>query len=198
MPSSVEMISNELDLSRPVVRKHLSNIIAVGCIKQVGMNKNAKLYISKNHKRVITDIMNNYDKIKKTVSSLCYPFTTKMIACELDLPYGMVKRYLRILRKENFIKQVYVEDGFKVYISNTYQGTIPPKKNSYSKIKSYISYLNKPFTVKNITCELDIGFDAVRKYLPAMLKEGYIKLIGTDKGSKVYVLNRNYGKRATK
>jgi len=109
----------------------------------------------------------------------------------------MVKRYIRTLRKEGFIKQVYIENGFKVYISKIYEGNIPDKKNGYNKIKNFIYYTDKPFTTKKVICELEIDYESVRKYLPMLVKEGYIKLIGKDKGLNVYIRNKHYKKKAT-
>jgi len=196
-PFTVKMISDELDLSPPVVRKNLRDIYLKGHIKQVKIVKNAKMYISTYYQGNITSIMTNYDKINNAINFSNLPFTTEKIALEIGLPYGMVKRHIRTLRKEGFIKQVYIENGFKVYISKIYEGNIPDKKNGYNKIKNFIYYTDKPFTTKKVICELEIDYESVRKYLPMLVKEGYIKLIGKDKGLNVYIRNKHYKKKAT-
>ena len=197
-PFTIKEIACELDLSPPAVRKHFKGIIKEGLAMQVGTAKTPKQYCSKNHQGNNTFIMTNYDKIMNAILFSSSPFTTQQIASELDLPYGMVKRHLCNLRKKRHIKQIYIENGFKVYVSNIFQGNIPAIKNSYNKIKNYIYYLSRPFTVKMVIDELGISHDAVRKYFPEMIKEGYIKFIGRDKMTKVYILNRQYGKESIK
>jgi len=193
-PFTIKKIACELDLSPPVVSKHFLQILKEGLATQVGTAKNPKQYCLKNYQGNSSFIMTNYDKIMNAIHCSSSPFTTQQIASELDLPYGMVKRYLRNLRKKKHIKQIYIENNFKVYVSNTFQGNIPVKKNSYNKIKNYIYYLSRPFTMKMVIDELGIGHYAVRKYIPVMVKERYIKFIGRDKGTKVFILNKLYRK----
>ena len=113
-----------------------------------------------------------------------------IIATELNMHTSSVNKYLRDLRIENFIKLLYIEDGFKVYISKTFQVDIMFHKVCYDRLKSFIYYLNTPFTVKMIVSELEIDVKKVHRYIPMMLKEQYIKVIGRDKGTKIYVINR--------
>ena len=65
--------------------------------------------------------------------------------------------------------------------------------SSYQEIKDYIYYNSKPFTSSKIVVELGICYETVKKYIQALISEGYIKKIGVDKGKNVYIYNRNHG-----
>jgi len=67
---TAKMISNELDLSPPVVRKYLRNFYEKGFIKQVKIVKNARFYIQTDYHGNITEILTNYDKIMNAISYL--------------------------------------------------------------------------------------------------------------------------------
>jgi len=58
-------------------------------------------------------------------------------------------------------------------------------------IRDYSYNVQRPFTSAQIVEETGIGYETVRKCLQGLQDEGYIKLIGTDKGKKVYIYNRN-------
>ena len=64
----------------------------------------------------------------------------------------------------------------------------------YQTMRDYISYTQRPFTSHQIVKELGICYETVKKYLQGFQADGYVKMIGIDKGKKVYVYNRNYGK----
>ena len=193
-PFTIKGLAIEVGLSSSTVNGYLQMMVVESNIKEIGKVSSKRMYISNNYQGDITDIMSNQDKIKNYVFQASFPFTTKMISGELNISCVVVIEYIRTLREDGYIKQIYVENGCKVYVSNTYQGLIPPSKDTYYKIKSYIYYLGMPFTVKKVISELGIVYDNVKHNISKLIKEGYIKYIGIDKRSKVYILNRLYGK----
>jgi len=58
-------------------------------------------------------------------------------------------------------------------------------------IKDYIYYNQRPFISTQIVDELGICYETVKKCLQTLQAEGYVRQIGTDKGKKVYVYNKN-------
>jgi predicted transcriptional regulator len=124
-------------------------------------------------------------------------FSAKMISNELGYSLQVVKRYLRELLTGGHIKQIGSDRHSKIYISSKLKGNIPIVSD-YDKIKNYIYYSGMPFTSVKLVYELDLTYKKVLNTLLKLHTEGYIKLIGTDKYSKVYILNRNYGEVAAK
>src|SRR5215469_27205 len=63
----------------------------------------------------------------------------------------------------------------------------PPLKSGKCRVREYIFYTPRPFTSGQVVAELGICYETVKKYLQELLSEGFVKLIGTDKGRNVYV-----------
>jgi len=57
-------------------------------------------------------------------------------------------------------------------------------------MKDYIIYSYRPFTSNQIVAELGLCYETVKKYLQDFLAEGFIKLIGKDKGKNVFIFNK--------
>ena len=138
--------------------------------------------------------MTSYVKIKNFATSTSSPFTLGEIAREFDMSPYVVRKHFKQILKEGLAIQIGTAKNPKWYISKKYQGNTESIVANYNKIKNYIYYLSMPFTAKKISSELGMGYCAVCRYIPDILKEGYIKLIGMDKGTKVYILNRHNGK----
>ncbi|MCL2065819.1 MAG: hypothetical protein FWG98_15810, partial [Candidatus Cloacimonetes bacterium] len=187
-------IADEVELSSLTVREYLQLLVSESYIKEIGKVKNARVYIPINYQGNLTDIMSNLNKMKNYIFHANFPFTTKIISHELNISYKIVEKNIRVLREDNYIKQIGIENRFKVYISNTYQGFMPVPNDNYNKIKRYIYTLGKPVTIKKVISELGIVYHVVKYNISKLIKEGYIKFIGKDKGSKVYIINRHYGK----
>ena len=190
---TVNKIANELGLTTPVVRQYIQRIRTEGHCKLIGNDKSSPRYYSEKYKGNLLDDMSDFDKIKNYINNSYSPFTTDMIKRALGIPYIKLKRYLHILRLEGVFRYVYTEDHKRVYISNSFSGNIPPKRNTHNKLKNYIYNLNKPFTVKKIAYDVGLKYAIVSLYIQLMLKEGYIKQIGIDKNTKVYVINKYKG-----
>jgi len=191
-------IADEVELSSLTVREYLQLLVSESYIKEIGKVKNARVYIPINYQGNLTDIMSNLNKMKNYIFHANFPFTTKIISHELNISYKIVEKNIRVLREDNYIKQIGIENRFKVYISNTYQGFMPVPNDNYNKIKRYIYTLGKPFTIKKVISELGIVYHVVKYNSSKLIKEGYIKFIGRDKMTKVYILNRHYGKESIK
>ena len=51
-----------------------------------------------------------------------------------------------------------------------------------------------PFTARHVANETGLNLSKVGKYILRFTTEGYIKMIGKDKGMNVYILNRHHEK----
>jgi hypothetical protein len=91
---------------------------------------------------------------------------------------------------EGIIKRIYNDNYFKIYISNTYQGDIPEKRNTYYRLKNIVYNLSSPFTMAQLVDEFGIGINQLRMYFPKLQAEGYIKLAVKDKFTYIYISSK--------
>jgi len=66
------------------------------------------------------------------------------------------------------------------------------------RIKEHIDYTTRPFTSLEVMNELGICYETVKKYLQTLIADGYIKMIGKDKGKNVYVRSREQNSKSYK
>jgi DNA-binding Lrp family transcriptional regulator len=192
-PFSTIKLGIELNISPPVVRKWLSKLLNERHIKMIGFNKSTLNFISTKYQdNYCSDnisAISSFEKIMTYINNSNEPFTALQLAKELHLTYHIIIINIPKMLIKGYIKLIGRVNNKHIYISNRYHGIVPIL-TSLGKIKNYIHYSNKPFTVKQISNETELPLWRIRYYMKRLLNDGFIKRIGEDYNTIIYIRNK--------